>query len=257
MKGILSQPGLMVMRLFVIIATITPFVMSCDDIGDDRSTVPIASFTIVNSSLEEDGSWFSLNDSRVLLPIHGDFKNGEISVVSTSDNLKLVETETVHDNVIFVEYKADDVAGKTLDYQVSLDNQLVLDETIEIKGLTSVSDCSGAQLGDKFEVSEGGELLVDLLDNEVFCNIDVGSAGVRVTSISNTEGVHIAISSSSALLTYSPPDGFSGRAAFIYELCYGIVGEEDLWTDANVLDRCQYFYSALVTIDVVNDAAAF
>lgn len=113
---------------------------------------------------------------------------------------------------------------------------------------------------DHYEVQPGSTLRVDLLKNDAIGYLPyTGSASVDMTYIQNAEPTNIHIFSENrqerAILTYTPPDGFTGRVEFIYELCYG-------WADkcpngpfrtncGPYTEVCDYYFTALVSIDVV------
>lgn len=110
------------------------------------------------------------------------------------------------------------------------------------------------------KIKAGESLVVDLLANDLFCdwNGKGNSIGIREIPIQNFEGAEIRGSTSgvtgtgkpSIMLHYTPPNGFTGKVEFTYEICIDFADEQNHPSNWGQND-CGYFISSLATIEVV------
>ena len=190
-------------------------------------------------------------DDPIVIPVYGDFNGDEVTL--TSSNAAAEHLITAGHNGSFLKYEMSGTEVEFIDVEVMKDGRLLGSGQVQVQ-LVDEDDCVNSSFSDNHVVSQGESLEVDLLANDSFCNfVRPGSAGVRVVDVTdNTDGVLISITTNSAVLTYTPPEGFTGNVQFIYELCYGF--DDDRTFEAvleNPINNCSFYYVALTTIEVI------
>ncbi len=231
-------------------------IVGCDKVKEDDPTAPITL-----ESLR-----YARENSPMIIPIWGDFDDADITILSSSELANQLETYDINDDVRFLKY----LPGTTsdlIDIQVLQNEQVIGNGSVEIR-LLGENDCADTGFSDYHRISPEDTLEVDLMGNDALCNWEpTSNAIVRLTFVDPiTLGEEPQISEltgSSAILNYSPPAGFTGRLEFVYELCFGWeiqnppihadeIGEQVDEVLLDPLGRCQFYYVALATIDVVD-----
>lgn len=120
------------------------------------------------------------------------------------------------------------ISGKTLDNKIKKD-------TIQIKLMNSVSDipCNAGALADEYTVIKNKSLTMNVLANDMFCNVEIDSLNINVSLKPKLGKVEVV----KGRIVYTPNTDAKGKDSFIYKVCA---------TGKN--PKCRY---ALVSIDIV------
>lgn len=130
----------------------------------------------------------------------------------------------------------------------------------DVGSLDNGRDKCGSASGiyDYAQIAPGESITIDLLDNDIFCDISYNGGTIGGYDIQNSEPVHLFLGPGKrADLTYTAPEGFTGKVLFVYDLGInwkvypdGIDHEEILADPHKYLEA---FTTALVEIDVVEN----
>ncbi|MEP5610631.1 MAG: hypothetical protein ABJP45_00205 [Cyclobacteriaceae bacterium] len=220
----------------------------CDQVKDD-------SFTPV--SIDYEAIRYTRADESIIIPVYGDFAANDLSIVSNSDQLTKIEALVDLNGVLFVKYSPDEDPTDFIELEIIQNNAKIASGSLEIRSLGS-DDCVNSGFSDHYTIGENETLEVDLTKNDAFCGFfDSGSRAINEVPIANSDGVLIAATPGTATLSYTPPSGFTGKVEFIYEICFGwseVLGNsEEAGQEIfkNGPKNCQFYYSALATIDVI------
>ncbi len=215
--------------------------VACDKITEDAPLPEVSHPSVV----------YTRDNGKAIMGFFGDFDRDDIVISSNSSRAAQIA------NLPYVEYTPDSDSPMTTEtIQVELQNQnrVVGRADISVVSVTD-SDCVNSAFSDYHVITQDSTLVVDLMQNDAFCDFTYTSnGGVNMIEINNAEEVLISISSLMSTLTYTPPEGFSGTVEFIYELCYGFdssLPSQYHWK--NPVERCQYYYTALATIVVLDE----
>lgn len=210
---------------------------ACDRVEDDA--VP----SIAN--LPE--AIYAKGDLPVVFPINGIGQNARVNISGVNG------ASTIIENTDFIRYDP----STLLAGQEDLLNVELYDENDNLKAsgqikVVSVTDddCVHAAFTDEYVVKKGGSLLVDLMQNDAFCDWEyTGSVALNTIDLTEAAGVSIEASPRWARLVYEPSPEFTGTVEFIYELCFDISRQES--TDSIEPEKCGWYSTALVKIEVV------
>lgn len=229
------------LKILAMITLLSAFSTGCDKVNDEAPSI---------STLDVG---YAKKNSPLLIPVYGDFTKENIDVITSSPSISRIETE--NDDRIYLKYEAEAPIDELVDINVINNGTKLATGSIAIVAYNE-GDCVDSGFSDDYVVEQGSSLEVDLMQNDAFCDFaNTGKGGVRVEDVTSYEGEDwlISITSSSAILTYTPSEDFVGKISFIYELCYGWEDEDDvgerIWT--NPTKKCRYYYGALATIEVV------
>ncbi len=223
------------MRKLVLLPLIAFF--ACDKVTED--TLPEVSVQPV---------LYARPGGSAIVALYGQFERDDIEVVTNSDRAAQIG------RIPYVLYDAEGLdadASDYLEFQIKNGEKLLGNASMDVQTVGE-SGCVNSAFSDNYVVEAGGSLAVNLLENDAFCDFSyTGTGGVRVVDVASAEGVLLSITASSAELTYTAPEGFTGTVEFIYELCFGF-GNADPWgPEGNPIDNCRYYYTALATIEVI------
>lgn len=226
-------------KLIPIIAAVLLF--GCDKVNDDNAILP--------SPVLENVIYVNQNETFII-PLFGDFDANEVTIQSNTVGLSKVDAlYPENSGTVFVKYTLEEFAPEFVDIELS-DGSILQMNSVEIRPLTD-SDCVDSGFSDHYQVAAGEELVVDLTENDAFCEfVDSGSRGATVIPVMNDEGVLISVFPGGATMTYTSPEGFTGTVEFIYEICFGLSQNAIDGHEFNP-DECEFYYTALATIDVI------
>lgn len=231
---------------FSLIALVGALATACDFYKDD---VPVVvNYTmdyIPNKSVAIDLGAFIENGNSKSFKLRGLPQNGFAQILNES--FLVYAPNGAHSDHVFVEvFNAGNV--KIGDAQINLE--------------ANINACGIAEF-DYAEVQPGGELLVNLADNDKFCG-QIREAVLMYTPFENAEGLVITIppkvsptdpnENSRIELRYKAPEGFSGTAKGLYVAGINIKEEyrnenfEELML--NPAEKFEDFIASLVEIKV-------
>jgi hypothetical protein len=130
---------------------------------------------------------------------------------------------------------------------------------VTITSLDGSSSCSTSGIFDYAEIKMGSTIVVDLLDNDVFCGVGYNGGFLREQHIQNSENVNLSLGPGRvAKLTFTPPVGFTGKVQFIYDLGINWLNPSDVPpSDEELLSNPTKYVervaTALVEINVVEN----
>ncbi|MEQ8426124.1 MAG: hypothetical protein RIA63_15500 [Cyclobacteriaceae bacterium] len=229
--------------------------VGCDIVKDDivpnelSINVELATFAekpaVINLSSVSGGK--ELDIKNLGLPKYGDF---EILTMPDEDKKFLVYLPRA------------EFFGQHEELQIELEDKAenrIARLNLNVRSLDNGGDCRDASgIYDYAKILPGESLVLDLLDNDIFCNVGYNGGFVTVYGIQNSNGSNISLGPGKiATLNYTAPEGFTGKVIVIYDL--GInwkanannVDIEDV--RKNPRKYFEAFTTAMVEIDVVND----
>ncbi|MFZ1807353.1 MAG: hypothetical protein WAU36_09040 [Cyclobacteriaceae bacterium] len=247
MKNLLTHPG----TLLLLIGTL---VTACDIVKDDvtpNELVTQASTyaekpTVINLSSLAGGE--EIDISGTVTPVFGDFttladKDGNKFLVYTPNASFKGQKEDLKIDLV---NKNDGLSFARLRWDVgSLDN-----------GGDTCGSASG--IYDYAQIAPGESITIDLLDNDIFCDISYNGGIIGGHDIQNSESVDLFLGPGKrADLKYTAPEGFTGKVLFVYDLginwkidTHGVDHKEIL---ADPYKYLEAFTTALVEINVVEN----
>ncbi|MEZ4945181.1 MAG: hypothetical protein R2804_06615 [Cyclobacteriaceae bacterium] len=131
----------------------------------------------------------------------------------------------------------------------------------DVGSLDNGGDECGSASGiyDYAKIAPGESITIDLLDNDIFCNVSYNGGAIGQYDIQNSEPIELFLGPGRrAELKYTAPEGFTGKVLLVYDL--GInwkINNSDVVDYEEILaDPYKYleaFTTALVEIDVVEN----
>ncbi len=192
-------------------------------------------------------------------------KNVDVTGVGTPAFGKFETLSDTEGNKFLVYYPNQTFVGQKEELGMNLvnrdNNQLFAQLKLGVESLENgrVATCNRASgIYDYAKISSDSTLVLDLLDNDIFCGVDYNGGIVNEHLIQNinTEDVLISLGPGRVVtLTYTPPAGFTGKVLYMYDL--GInwkVNVEGVGSKQILSDPYKYleaFTTAMVEIDVV------
>ena len=221
-------------------------VVGCDIVNDDPSVVDLKTTVYAFAGkpvLVNTASFAGGLDVRAVEDVTGKF--GSLETLLDGQYLMYVPNE--------------EFAGQQEDLIVSLDNSSMLEMTVKSLDGQACGDVAGVH--DYANVQSGTEVVIDLLDNDVFCGIGYNGGLIGSVALEGIEEDDYLLTlgpGRSATFFFNPVPGFSGKVRVIYNLGINWIegsGYENLSADQILLNPKKYleaFTTSMVEIDVHN-----
>lgn len=155
-----------------------------------------------------------------------------------------------------------DFTGKTEDVTLTLlgsNNEKFTNLKLKARSLDNSTACDGTTgVYDYAQISPGETIVLDLLDNDIFCNVAYNGGRIAEVALEGvtTNDFKLQLGPGrQASFTYTAPAGFTGKIKVLYDLGINWKNPSTIPADADIVKEPLKFLdaytTALIEIDVV------